>query len=256
MPATRHSLMLGQPRKLISEAYESLRFYSEVTAQSIMTTSKSIPQQIAGYNILLLSLPPLPSFPTAATHYLYLALHQPKVPSPTASRSLFLVNVPFDATEAHIKRLLSGQIDLPAGRIEDVLLEGQRRQHINVTEQDSSNQKPANRGKKRKRGSGGVAALDNAEGSALPSTWDRDLQVNGLTAVVLFVDRASMDAALKAAKSARKERKDLIWGEGMEGKVPALGSASEPLKFSWAPNFLLTFQRILESLPSHISRQN
>lgn len=78
--------------------------------------------------------------------------------------------------------------------------------------------------KKRKRGSSG-SNMDDMEGAALPSVWDRDLQTNGLTAVVLFVDRASMDAALKAVRSTRKERREPIWGEGLDDKVPALGFA-------------------------------
>ena len=189
-----------------------------------MAPEPSIPQQIAGYQILPLALPPLPSFPIAATHYLYVGPHQPKIPSSTASRSLFLVNVPFDSTESHIKHLLSVQIGLPAGRIEDVQFEGQRRQGKNSNERSPSIQNAAQKGKKRKRGSEGVNP-ENLKGAALPSTWDRELQINGLTAVVLFVDRASMEAALKTVKSARKASRDIVWGEGVKGDIPALGSA-------------------------------
>lgn len=187
-----------------------------------MPSSIQIPLQIAGYSILPLSLPPLPSFPKPATHYLYLAPHKPKIPTPTASRSLFLVNVPFDVTETHIKHLLSAQIGLPAGRIENVQFADQRRKGGNG---DEAMPKRDKKGKKRKRGSDGTD-LEDVEGTALPSTWDRDLQYDGLTAVVLFVDRTSMDAALKAAKAIRKERIEPVWGEGIEGKLPALGSAS------------------------------
>ena len=189
-----------------------------------MASPSPIPQQIAGYNILSLSLPPLPSFPTAATHYLYVAPHQPKIPTPTAPRSLFLVNIPFDSTELHVKRLLSAQIGLPAGRIEEVQFEGQRRQRHK--QDDSLNQISVKKGKKRKRDSE-AGNIENIEGAALPSVWDRELQTNGRTAVVLFVDRASMDAALKAVKAAQKEGREPVWGEGLEGKIPALGSASE-----------------------------
>ena len=197
--------------------------------QSEMPSSTKSPLQIAGYNILPLSLPPLPSLLTA-THYLYLAPHQPKLPTSTASRSLFLVNVPFDATETHIKHLLSAQIGLPVGRIEDVQFEGQSGKGISADESLSTKHKQDPKSKKRKRGSGG-GSLRDVEGVALPSTWDRDLQTNGLTAVVLFVDRASMEAALRAVKAIRKERIEPVWGEGVEGKVPALGSAS------WSPHF-------------------
>lgn len=189
-----------------------------------MPSSTKVPLQVAGYNILPLSLSPLPSFPHAATHYLYLAPHQPKIPTASASRSIFLVNVPFDATELHIKHLLSAQIDLPAGRIEDIQFESQRRKGgIEGEPWTQSNQ--GKKSKKRKRGSGNDD-IENIEGAALPAIWDRDLQTNGLTAVVLFVDRVSMEAALKAAKMTRKENREPIWGEGVEKKLPALGSAS------------------------------
>ncbi len=209
-----------------------------------MAPSTKIPSQIAGYNILSLSLPPLPSFHQQATHYLYIALHQPKIPSPTASRSLFVVNVPFDATEGHIKHLLSEQIGLPAGRIENVQFEGQRRNSGSASEGASTKSKPDKKGKKRKRGSEGEN-MNNMEGAALPSTWDRHLQTDGLTAVVLFVDRASMDAALKGVKTTRKERIAPVWGERIEGKVPTLGSASWSLSFSWLLHILIP-RRILE----------
>lgn len=196
-----------------------------------MPSSSRIPLQIAGYDVLPLSLPPLPSFPEAAIHYLYLLPHQPKIPTPTASRSLFLVNVPFDSTENHVKQLLSTQIGLPAGRIEDVRFEGQRRKGSGIDEACGPKAFQNKKSKKRKRGSS-AGIIGDME---LPSVWDRDLQTNGLTAVVLFVDRASMDAALKAVKSTRKERREPVWGEGLDDKVPALGSASWSLVVSNLP---------------------
>ena len=190
-----------------------------------MSSSTEIPLEIAGYTIFPLSLPPLPSFPEAATHYLYLAPHQPKIPTPTASRSLFLVNIPFDSTEIHIKHLFSIQIGLPAGRIEEVLFEGQRRKFSGKNEASGAEASQNKKDKKRKRGRS-QGNIEDMEGAALPPVWDRDLQTNGLTAVVLFVDRASMEAAFKAVKVMRKEHSEPVWGEGLEGKVPALGSAS------------------------------
>ena len=189
------------------------------------SSTAKIPLQVAGYTVFPLSLLPLPSFPQAATHYLYLAPHQPKIPTPTASRSLFLVNIPFDSTEVHIKHLFSTQIGLPAGRIEDVQFEGQRRKTIGMDEASGLESSQHKKSKKRKRGNF-RGTFEDMEGAALPPVWDRDLQTNGLTAVVLFVDRASMDAAFRAVKSMRKERREPVWGEGLEGKVPALGSAS------------------------------
>ena len=186
-----------------------------------MSPTYPAPAEIAGYTVFPLSLPPLPSFPTPATHYLYLAPHQPKVPTPTASRSLFLVNVPFDSSEAHIKKLFSTQLGLPAGRIEDVQFEGQRRKLC--TQDDTKHLNNAtNNSKKRKRSSerSHTKALESA---ALPTTWDRELQLNGSTAIVLFVDRSCSEAALKAVKLLRKQKIQPTWGEGVEADLPPLG---------------------------------
>ncbi|KAI4249011.1 MAG: hypothetical protein LQ352_005766 [Teloschistes flavicans] len=189
-----------------------------------MAPSDPVPSEIAGYRVLPISLPPLPSYPVPATHYLYVHPHEPKSPTPTAARALFLVNVPVDSTEPHIKNLLSVQIGLSQGRIEEVQFEG-RKKNVDGAEASLAQSKQGQRkGRKRKRAlnDGDIGEI---EGAALPATWDRELRTDGLTAVVVFVDRASMDAAYKAVKKVGKSNNLPIWGEGLEGKVPALGSA-------------------------------
>ncbi|KAL8698544.1 MAG: hypothetical protein Q9201_006513 [Fulgogasparrea decipioides] len=188
-----------------------------------MTPSDLVPSEISGYKILPISLPPLPSYPVTATHYLYLRPHEPKLPTPSAARSLFLVNVPFDSTELHIKNLFSIQIGLPQGRVEEVQFEGSRRRSGNV-EGAAAQATKDKKGKKRKRGREN-GDIEEIEGTALPATWDRELRTNGLTAVVVFVDRPSMEAARKAVRRVSRIRELSVWGEGLEGKIPALGSA-------------------------------
>lgn len=136
-------------------------------------------QSIAGYTILPLNLPPIPAFPVLAKHYLYIAPHEPKIPTPTASRSLFLVNVPFDATESHIKHLFSVQLGLSHGRIEDVQFAAAKRQARE--KMHSFEAGVEKRGKKRKR-LADQCPIEEVEGADLPETWDRTLQVNGGTA--------------------------------------------------------------------------
>ena len=189
-----------------------------------METSTEFPLEISGFLILPLSLPPLPSFPTSATHFLYLANHQPKVPSITTFRSLFLVNVPFDATDAHIKRLFSTQLGLPNGRIEDVHFEGKKKSARERNRSLSLSRTSAKKGKKRKKSFGDEDFRD-AEGAELPSTWDRELRSTGRTAVVVFVDQASLDAVMRAVKKTRKDMKKPVWGESLEleDNVPSLG---------------------------------
>lgn len=189
-----------------------------------MSPSSLIPFEISGYRILPLSLPPLPSFRDTATHYLYLQPHQPKLPTPTAARSLFLVNVPFDATELHIKNLLSIQIGLPHGRLEEIQFAGSKSK-VGRVEDAPTKPGKGKQGKKRKRGQES-GSIEEVEGIALPAVWDRELRKKGLTAVAIFVDRPSMDAAFKAVKRIRKDGTTPVWGEGSEGKIPALGDQS------------------------------
>lgn len=74
-----------------------------------------------------------------------------------------------------------------------------------------------------------IDELENRlDGISLPSTWDRQLHQSGSHAVVVFVDKASMEASLKAARKASRKAsggKDIItWGEGLdESRVPSLG---------------------------------
>ncbi|KAI4165981.1 MAG: hypothetical protein LQ342_000412 [Letrouitia transgressa] len=186
------------------------------------------PKEIAGYTVFPLALPPLPSFPEAAIHYLYLRPHEPKVPDASASRSLFLANIPFDSTELHLKGLFSIQIGLPQGRIEDIRFEGHRRKPKDTAHQKSSISSHGQKGSKRKRGSK-VGNIEEIDGATLPPTWDRDLRPDGSTAVIVFVDRESMETALRAVKRKRNERNPPIWGKGVEGNIPALGSFRMPL---------------------------
>jgi len=189
-----------------------------------MTPIEAIPTAIASYHILPLSLLPLPALPQPATHYLYLAPHVPKIPTASAVRSLFVVNVPFDATIAHIKHLFSIQLGLSHGRIEDVQFASEKRPVLGH-EPLAPPALMEKRGKKRKRLSH-VGPIEELEGAGLPPCWDRDLELNGGTAVIIFVDRASMDAALKAVKKVQKNSISIIWGEGLEDVVPELGSTS------------------------------
>ena len=60
--------------------------------------------------VLPLRCPALPSFPKETTHHLYLRANTPKVPTVDTPRELFLVNVPIDATETHIRSLFADQL--------------------------------------------------------------------------------------------------------------------------------------------------
>ncbi|KAL1963220.1 hypothetical protein VTN77DRAFT_8545 [Rasamsonia byssochlamydoides] len=172
--------------------------------------------EVSGYTVLPLQFPAVPSFPKPATHYLYLHPHEPRNPDPDAARSLFLVNIPIDTTETHLRHLFA--VQLSAGRVERVEFEG-----VPIKEQAIS---PAPQGfggtKKRKRVSAVELQNELAEIN-LPSTWDRQLHVSGSHAVVVFVDKPAMELSLKAARKASKNGTTIVWGEGIEDRVPPLG---------------------------------
>lgn len=187
--------------------------------------------EVAGYTTLPLQLPPTSTFPAPATHYLYLRPHEPRIPDPDSARSLFIVNVPIDTTELHLRHFFGTQ--LSAGRVERVDFEDVPVKKRGVAAATESNL--THRSKKRKR-----ATADDLRGQLddinLPSTWDRQLQKSGAHAIVLFADRPSMEASLKAAAKAARKGTSITWGEGIStDRVPALGiqryTAHEKLRY-------------------------
>ncbi|KAI9788239.1 MAG: Ribosomal RNA-processing protein 7 [Candelina submexicana] len=199
-------------------------------------TKPTIPLEINDYLILPLALRPLAAFPTPATHYLYLRQHAPKIPTPDTARSLFVVNVPIDATELHFRYLFANH--LGNTRVESVTFETKRDNAPKPAIAAPAAVPKGKVGKKRKRAED-RAVEEYSEASELPKTWDRDLHRSGSTAVVVFVDKASAETGFKAARKAAKEGTKIYWGDGVEGKVPALGSAR-----------YLTHQRLTYPSPS------
>lgn len=180
----------------------------------------SVVTTVNDFVVLPLRCPALPSFPKETTHHLYLRANTPKVPTVDTPRELFLVNVPVDATETHIRSLFADQ--LGGARIENVAFEGAR-----VGKGITAPVAPARR--KRKRDQDGQDGGDGEDTAAqvgqLPATYDRSVHRSGSTAVATFVDKASAELALKEAKKAVKASKTITWAAGVESKVSPLGSA-------------------------------
>ncbi|KAL2023164.1 hypothetical protein VTK56DRAFT_3770 [Thermocarpiscus australiensis] len=192
----------------------------------------SSPATLGDFSVLPVSIPPLPSFPRNAVHYLYVRRHAPKIPTPTDSRSLFVTNVPVDSTEAHLRALVASLVG--PGRFESATFEGERKAPL-----DDAAAQPAHaarllqaHSRKRKREDEGAEQQEEEEDAAarLPSTWTRPLRRSGSTAVVLLADEKSVEQVLKAVAKAHRANSSSrlpVWGEGIpEGKAPpALGSA-------------------------------
>lgn len=190
-----------------------------------------IPSTISDYQVLPVSVPPTPSFPTPAIHHIYVRQHAPKIPTPDDSRSLFLVNTPIDSTEAHFRGVFNSLVG--AGRFESISFEDEKNNSpsgLPPLPNVAIDNNPRN--KKRKRDQTDALAIDEQE-TELPHVWDRQLRRSGGTAVVVFADEASVNAVLKAVqklhksgKSKENKSKYPVWGEGISGKdIPPLGSA-------------------------------
>lgn len=174
---------------------------------------------IGEYSILPVSIPETSAYAVKAVHSIYVRPHAPKIPTPSDARSLFLVNVPIDSTEQHIRSIFSSL--LGAGRFETVIFENERQNAPLIAETKVVQQSAKN--KKRKHADAVVDGAEAAE-DALPKAWDRSLHRSGSTAVAVLADARCVEHALKAIKKANKSGEYPIWGAGVNS-VPALGSS-------------------------------
>lgn len=183
-----------------------------------------IPLTIGDFTVLPISTPPLPSYPKAATHHIYVRQQEPKIPTPDDSRSLFLANVPVDSTETHIRAVFTSLVG--AGKFESISFEKDRyaARSVSAIEPLQATRLAAH-SKKRKRDEDEEAEIAKAQ---LPPTWPRELKRSGSTAVVVLADEHSVKLVLKAIAKAHKTRKYPVWGDGVSGSkhAPILLGAS------------------------------
>lgn len=170
-------------------------------------------RNIEGFIALPVQLPTTSALPQPAIHYIYLKPHDPPVPDANSPRSLFAANIPITTTGDHLKFLFGEK--LLSGRVERVDF-GDSPSIGSKTKLESHN------GRKRKRVTAEEAQLE-LEGQKLPDVVERVIHDGGAHAVVVFVDRASMEASLKAAKKATKMATSIIWGKGIKSRVSSLG---------------------------------
>ncbi|KAF3761087.1 hypothetical protein M406DRAFT_267766 [Cryphonectria parasitica EP155] len=203
-----------------------------------------IPKTIGEFSVLPLSIPPLPSYPHTVTHHLYLRRHHPKNPTPDDDRCLFVTNVPVDSTEPHFRAIIAGLIG--AGRFESVRFEAENKASVASLEPAQAARLSALASRKRKRGDDSADSEEEEddeeeEVARLPTTWTRPLQKSGSTAVIVLADGKSVDLVLKAVTRAHKTKKFPVWGEGVQEKVPPLGShwLSTHNKLAYPPQELL-----------------
>lgn len=221
----------------------------------------------AGFIPLPLSLPPVKSLKNLppATHYMYIAPHEPKNTTADTSRSLLAANVPIDSNEGNLRSLFANH--LGGARIERVDYDGddiiggapssKRNPEFSQDEREK-------RGKKRKRRDD--EAMLESEEAQLPRV-QRDLQLvrSGSNAVLVFVDEASQQLAMKAVKRAvaasKKNSKLIEWDNGgmLTGmaRYKALHQATCPSPENLlvsVTNYLTTYQTVEASRAKALAR--
>ncbi|KAJ5935722.1 Ribosomal RNA-processing protein 7 [Penicillium verhagenii] len=219
--------------------------------------------EVEGYTTLPLRLPSTPVFPHSATHYLYIRPHEPRIPDPDSSRSLFIVNTPIDTTETHLRHLFGNQ--LAGGRVSSVQFEDVPDKRKNVAPATENNLSQRNKKRKRATAEDLQSQLDDV---SLPSTWNRQLHKSGAHAIVVFADRASMEASLKAAARAVRKGTTIVWGEGIStdsvsklgaSRYIAHGSLQYPARaelLSTINKFMILHAEVEEAKKREQSKQN
>lgn len=172
-----------------------------------------MPSDIIGdFQVLPLTISAVPSFAHETKQYLYARPHEPKIISPDSSRSLFISNVPIDSTTTHVRSLFASDA-----------LGGLRVERTDFAESKAPSKRSAPHvqgSKKRKR------VTDEDLIPQLPTTWGREIPRSGSSAVVVFADKSTMEAAFKAIKKIAQKGQSVPWPtfQGSD-KVPMLGSA-------------------------------
>ncbi|KAH7390868.1 ribosomal RNA-processing protein 7-domain-containing protein [Phaeosphaeria sp. MPI-PUGE-AT-0046c] len=183
-------------------------------------TAKSAPKTVADFTILSLTLPTISGLPEQcqnAKHYIYVKPHAPSIPSASDERSLFVANIPIDATENNVRALFVDQLGgCMVERVEFDSPIPAHPLHKRWKADKHEKQDGESRGKKRKRNEEALVAegVVEDEDSALPSIWPGELRRSGSGAVVIFVDKKSARGAMKEIFRAVKENKAIHWRSG------------------------------------------
>ena len=194
------------------------------------SAKRKAPTTVGEFTILPLTLPKLPGLPEAysdAKHYLYIRAHAPSIPTPSADRSIFVSNVPIDASETNLRQLFADQ--LGGSRVESVDFDSaipaapaykRFKDDGKRAREDEEGEAGEKKGRKRKRDEDVVAeGVVEDEESALPRVLNGEIRRSGGCAVVVFVDKESRKGALREVQKAVKEGREVRWLGGDVGVV-------------------------------------
>lgn len=220
---------------------------------------KSAPTAVGDFTILQMSLPSdrgLPDPYANAKHYLYITTHEPFNATPSDDRSLFIANIPIDASETSLRSLFADQ--LGGSRVESVNFDASIPAvptHKRWKEEAPTKGKGGgeSKGKKRKREEMADVVAEGVledDESALPRIWNGEVRRSGSGAVVVFVDRKSMKGALKEVQRVAREGREVRWsgGEGLGAERKCRSPLHTENYDIWEKK-LLTFEHRVQVTP-------
>ncbi|KAF9383648.1 Ribosomal RNA-processing protein 7 [Podila verticillata] len=195
---------------------------AEVASSS---TSTSL-DQISNFHILPIHMPALTSTSSAyknIIHYLYFKKHEsPKAdPKTPKDRTLFVLNVPVDATEDHFRDLFKPYGRIAAvhfiSRIRDTSLTKEEREHqeeLERLEREALAEEEANTGKK-----GAKKGKKNAKVEDHHHHHHRTLYASGSHAYVVFLEEQELAKAL----TMKRKKRSWIDSGSEDTKLTSLG---------------------------------
>jgi ribosomal RNA-processing protein 7 len=186
--------------------------------------SRATPKTVGDFTVLPLTLPTLPGLPEScndAKHYIYVKPQEQNIATADDDRSLFVANIPVDASESTIRALFQEQLGgMMVERVDfDASVPAETMHKRWKSDAPKKDVGGGGGGKKRKRTNADDAAVI-AEGvvedadSALPKLWNTALRRSGSGAVIVFVDKKSARGALKEVQRAVKEGRTITWTSG------------------------------------------
>lgn len=197
-----------------------------MTSKTPKPSKEKIPRNVTDllvFPLHLPALPSLPSFPSPTKHYLYIRPDAPKQPTADTPRSLFLNNVPIDSNESSIRQLFKAlcgaivdRVDFESGiKDEDVLdALGLNTGTATVRGTEVQTEGSGILGKRKRKEEKELEEV--AMDMRMPRVWKNDLRRSGSSAVIVFVDAASMQRAWKACRAAVKDGERVEWVDGRD----------------------------------------
>ncbi|KAL1888802.1 Ribosomal RNA-processing protein 7 A [Ceratocystis pirilliformis] len=168
----------------------------------------------------LVSMPPMPSFPTSAVHEMRVRRNAPKIPSEKDSRSIFIKNMPVDSNEAYFRALFIQLVG--PGCFESISFRDENDPEPEV--EPAQAKKIASFNKKRRHNQDEEDTQTAEEEQAkLPQLWTRRIHQSGSAAVVLLADEHNVRIALKKMAKTQSGKNLPVWGDGVSSGTEPLG---------------------------------